>query len=150
MDTIQIFNILSKNKDTKKYFQGVFALDKLPQVKKKPACFVINTDKSNRPGTHWVSIFFPLKGCAEYFDSYGRPPKNEFFIKFLLKNSNRYIYSNKFIQNLFSDNCGKYCCVFLAKRCQGNSLKKIQKMFKSNGNINNEKIVNELFNKLKK
>ena len=54
LSTLDIEKVMKSNKYTKKYLKGVFAIDKIPKkIKSKPSMFVINTDKSNKPGQHW-------------------------------------------------------------------------------------------------
>ena len=55
---------------------GVFLLDKLPKKQKKKECGIVNFDKSDSPGTHWVAWY--KNGKAKmYFDSYGVQPQIE-------------------------------------------------------------------------
>lgn len=146
MDTVQIINFMKNNVATKKYFKGVFASDKLPVIKfKKPACFIVNTDPSTKPGMHWVAIFLPHRGFAEYFDSFGLRPKLKTILKCLSNNSNGYTYNKKHLQNIFSVVCGNYCCEYLLHRCQGKSRNIFLKKFNSDTS-NNDKIVVNQFN----
>lgn len=89
MNTLDIHNVLSSNRYTKKYFKGVFLLDNIPKyVKKRPALLVVNHDKSFLPGSHWVAIFLPKtnRTNAEFFDSYGTKPIHKEFLKFFKQN----------------------------------------------------------------
>ena len=36
---------------------GVFPRDKIPDVPKLPACYVVNSDPSTEPGHHWLAVF---------------------------------------------------------------------------------------------
>ena len=51
-------------------FRGVFLLDTLPKKPKKKECGIVNRDKSEGPGTHWVAWYKNGK-TKLYFDSYG-------------------------------------------------------------------------------
>jgi hypothetical protein len=122
MNTVEITNAMKKNNKTKSYFKGVYACDKLPRTKvKKPTCFIINTDPSSKPGTHWVAVYFPKKGSAEYFDSFGFRPKINSITNFINTNCTRFTYNKIQLQNIFSTVCGNYCCEYLLHRCQGKS-----------------------------
>lgn len=148
MDTVQIIKCMKNNIATKKYFKGVFASDKLPTMKlKKPACLIINTDPSTKPGMHWVAIFLPHRGLAEYFDSFGLRPKLKTILKCLSNNGNAhtYTYNKKQLQNIFSVVCGNYCCEYLLHRCQGKSKNIFFKKFSSD-TTNNDKLVMNQFN----
>ena len=75
MNTNQIKYALEQDPFTRKMFFGVFPSDKLPRTLEKYPCgFVANTDPSGKPGTHWVSFYFPSEEEGELFDSYGHPP----------------------------------------------------------------------------
>ena len=58
MNTKQIWQALTSNTKTEPYFDGVFAIDELCKIKKKPELIICNTDPSNKPGQHWVLLFF--------------------------------------------------------------------------------------------
>ena len=149
MDTIQLINYLKKDKYARKYFCGVLPINKLPRRKiLRPCCFIINTHKSNLPGEHWFAIFVPKFGKIEYFDSYGLKPINEEVHDFIKLNGGKYIYNEKNIQGINSENCGKFSLFYLYMRTRGFNLNKIQKFFVKNKNFN-DLIVNKLFYKLK-
>ena len=46
------------------HWLGVFASDQLPDLRdmQRPFALVFNTDSSNKPGQHWLSIFGPNEG----------------------------------------------------------------------------------------
>lgn len=148
MNTLEIWNALSTNVHTKKYFKGVFPLDRIPKfIKNKPALLVVNTDKSNKPGSHWVAIYLPLKGNAEYFDSYGIKPMHDEFIQFFKRQKFvKVLYNNIQLQNYFSTVCGEYCCVFLLQRTKNKTLENFIKTYFNKKNFeDNDKIVETLF-----
>ena len=82
MDTLTIKKLL------KSYncFKGVFPCDRVPYKAKLPLNIIINTDPSNKPGTHWVCVSIDKNGRGFYFDSFGFPPNNS---------TNFKIHSNK-------------------------------------------------------
>ena len=61
MNSIDIYRVLKNNKYSKKSFFGVVARDQLPQRVKWPSSFVMNTDKSSKPGQHWLAFFLYKK-----------------------------------------------------------------------------------------
>lgn len=68
-----------------KLWAGVYASDQLLALalKLKPTgkiSFIRNLDKSDGPGTHWVTVYInTLRDRAlEYYDSFGREPTREF------------------------------------------------------------------------
>lgn len=144
MNTVELVRSFRGNDVTKKNFQGVFPCNHLPEKVFKPAFIVANTDPSNKPGTHWVAFYFPKKGPAEYFDSFGRRPYNRYFLRFLQRNSSSFISNTKRLQGDQSVTCGHYCCVYIYQRCKGKPMRDFLKRFSPTANfdINDGKIVN--------
>lgn len=148
MNTIEILNALSYNIHTEKYFEGVFPLDKIPnKIQGKPALIVVNTDKSNQPGAHWIAIYLPPVGRAEYFDSYGRKPiQKEIFNFFKRNNIHSIIYNKTLLQDYFSSVCGQYCCVYLLYKSKNWSLNNFVKQFDKKKSLHeNDKYVKQIF-----
>jgi hypothetical protein len=105
MDTITIIKLLKKFK----CFQGVYPLDKIKPFKKRPIAIIVNTDKSNEPGEHWVSIFIDKNGSGEYFDSFGLPPLHDELIEYLNINcANGWRFNPIALQSDDSTTCGHY------------------------------------------
>lgn len=148
MNTLQIWNALLYNNYTKKNFKGVFPLDKIPSIiKDKPALIVVNTDKSNQPGTHWVALYLSSKGGGEYFDSYGRKPIQKEILNFFRRNNIKSIIYNKtLLQDYFSIVCGQYCCVYLLYKAKNCSLNNFVKLFDKKKNLQeNDEFVSKMF-----
>jgi hypothetical protein len=55
-------------------FLGAFAWDQIPKLKNMESC-IINLDKSNQPGSHWVALF-KFKKKIYIFDSFDRKISN--------------------------------------------------------------------------
>ena len=144
MDTIELINILSKDKFSRKLFCGVLPIDELKNfIFRKPCSLIINTDKSNKPGEHWIALFITENGYLEYFDSYGiRPYKKEIY-HFIKKHKLKLIYNKKKIQNSLSTNCGKFCLLYLLLRTRRLRMNKILKFFVNNKN--NDLLINKIF-----
>ena len=76
--------------------------------------YIVNIQKSNLPGSHWISILFKKK-CILYFDSIGLPVINEYILR-RLKLCNRPIYYSALsIQGIFSMFCAYYTLAFFDK-----------------------------------
>lgn len=75
MDSLTLSSVLSRDPYAKRYFIGCFASDQLPIVTNhsKPFCFIVNTDKSDQPGSHWIAVFV-RRYNAYVFDSFGTVP----------------------------------------------------------------------------
>jgi hypothetical protein len=126
---------------------GVFPIDKLPKEKTNKKCFIINSDPSFLPGEHWIAIFFPNKGLAEFFDSMGRNPSfySELLLDFLLKqNSNGFMYNTKKFQSIKSSTCGMFCLYFLYYRIRGDKFSDLINRF-GNNLLQNDSIVTDFY-----
>lgn len=117
-------------------FRGAFPYDRLPPapIRRFPAAFIVNTDPSDEPGTHWIALFFPSHDVeSEYFDSFGRECTNSRILN-LLKKSNhqgRYRWNRVRLQDTFSTVCGHYCNSFIFARLSGLSMGEYVSLFPS-------------------
>ncbi|QKS69581.1 putative virion-maturation protease [Drosophila-associated adintovirus 2] len=151
MNTLQIEQILFNNPNTKKIFKGVFAADKLPvKINTHPSIVIANTDSSDKPGTHWVAFYFKNAETAEFFDSYGQYPSNNYFINILKRNSKKFTFNRQQVQGYFSNTCGHYCILFSLFKSKNKTTKYFLNTFKKNDYMYNDKIILRLFNKFKK
>ena len=71
LDNVQLDKICRAYLGSK--FIGVFPQDKIPL--NKSGYMIANTDKSGKPGLHWISIY-STKKTFYVFDSYGRSTKS--------------------------------------------------------------------------
>lgn len=124
MNTLELQLKAQNEPVLKQIFIGVFPCDKIPDIYKLPSALIVNLDNSDKPGTHWIAIFFDKIGKCEYFDSYGRKPPIE-ILNYVGKQTNRYTFNNKCIQDLWSISCGQMCLYYLIWRCRGISFKQI-------------------------
>jgi hypothetical protein len=115
MNTDQIECILRKtfhHDNLHANYLGVYARDKIPlPLKRFPACFIANTDRSGQPGQHWVAFY--QASCAdrlEFFDSYGLYPELYHF------KVADYVHNAKPLQDTDSMVCGQYCILYLIHR----------------------------------
>ena len=68
-------NILKNDSFTKTVFTDVLPSDRLPhEIRKKPRGYILNTDPSDKPGSHWVAMYLTEDGKGEFWDSYGQAP----------------------------------------------------------------------------
>ncbi|GFT08388.1 uncharacterized protein TNCV_2751241 [Trichonephila clavipes] len=73
MDGMQMYTVLSQEKTTSPYFQGVYSRDTLPPLQEN-MCAIVNSDDSSQPGTPWSALFVNDKRELEFYDSFGQPP----------------------------------------------------------------------------
>ena len=95
----QIESILTLESSTKTGFKGVLPIDLLPS--RQTGSYVINLDKHDQPGSHWVAVYDDGEK-VEYFDSFGFPPTCKSFL------GPTAVYSTAHIQPLMSNACGFY------------------------------------------
>ena len=70
LDNFQIDEIGKKYLKNK--FKGVFAVNNIPF---KPGLYIVNTDKANKPGTHWIAVK-QTKTKIYIYDSFSRKSSN--------------------------------------------------------------------------
>lgn len=134
MNNFQILDVL------KGYPVTVCSAD---QVRVKRGQFVIaNTQRSNKPGEHWVVFYFPEEGPNEFFDSLGHAP--EFYRVHFEKNLRQpyYMTSNR-IQDFKSDTCGLYCIYYVVNRYSGITMQTLMNAFDINNKKENDILVVE-------
>jgi len=78
-----------------------------------PRILVLNTHLSDKPREHWVVIYISDDGdYGEFFDSFGRPPTDD-FDSYMNKHCSRWTYNHNQLQSLPSNfsslNCACYC-----------------------------------------
>ena len=60
MNTKQLWCALTMNHYTNPYFDGIYSIDALKNIKDKPELIICNTDPSDKPGEHWVLFFLTM------------------------------------------------------------------------------------------
>ena len=128
MNTKQIWQALTCNTKTEPYFDGVFPINELKNIKDKPELIICNTDPSNKPGQHWVLFFFH-NDTVDFFDSLGKNMEyyGEEFINFAKRFSSKFQISLMRTQPKNTSLCGQYCLYFAYKRCTGEKMDNIIK-----------------------
>lgn len=116
MNNRQISALLNSRPFTANVFRGVFPRD--ANVQPLAGAYIWNTDRSNRPGAHWVVTIVKRDGNNEYFDSYGLPPLFSELERFL---GDSYSYNSECFQQLFSSVCGHYCIYYITQYARGYS-----------------------------
>lgn len=122
MNTIQIDKIMKKDKYSKNIYLGTFPIDMIPTKIKFPSCLIVNNQKSNQAGEHWVAIYFDENKNGVFFDSFGQSPKFYGIDNYLNYHVKSYSYNKKRVQSFWSKNCGYYCILFLLLKCRNKTL----------------------------
>ena len=74
MNNFKLAQVFTKDPVTKEIFAGVYACNQLSsiEINEYPKSFVVNTNPTEFPGTHWIAIYFNEQMKGEFFDSYGK------------------------------------------------------------------------------
>jgi hypothetical protein len=148
MNTIQINEILEKDKISKTDFIGVFSRDKMPNITKKdfPCSMVVNTDTSKQPGTHWLAIYYDKNGNCNFFDSMALSPEFYNLKDTLIKPAQSIKFSTFPIQSFYSDFCGLYCVLFILFKSRNYTLENFLELFDKN-TLKNDRTILHLISK---
>ena len=130
-------------------FNGVYSRNNLLN-KIKIRAYVINLDKYENTGTHWVSLFVKANKVI-YFDSFGIEhipiEINKFINNDTTKSSSlERIESNTFrIQAYDSIMCGYFCIEFINYMLEGKKLLDYTNLFSPNDFKNNDRVIKRIF-----
>ena len=110
-------------------FGGVLPYDHIPhRVGSYPCGFIFNTDDSDNPGMHWISLYFDKKQDCQYFCPLGTEPYGLLF-DFAERNSRRTYYNQTTLQHPLSSLCGYYCVYHLMHATRGYTLYDVVSQF---------------------
>lgn len=131
-------NQLNQKLRKEKNYLGSYALDELNEIKIDifPSFFVINLDKRQNNGTHWIALAV-YENIVYICDSLGGIlPENTIptalinFLHILL--ISRKLYITKQLQDINADTCGCYCVLFIILMQRKKSFKEFLQLFTSN------------------
>lgn len=94
-------------------FIGVFSSDNCPLLTKKKTGLIMNFDKQNEPGSHFIAFFLNDKNECLYFDSLDIPIIPFTVDKYILNYNTIFDYSIP-VQSFNSSYCGFYCMLFIS------------------------------------
>lgn len=118
------------------HFGGVYPINRLPIILKKPVSLVINLDPSYKEGSHWVAVYFEVSGYGYYFDSYGKEPTSHVLTLLERFAPKGYSFSKHKFQDDFSTSCGYFCVLFVIL---ANSRRKFLNLFEKCRTERNER-----------
>ena len=142
LSTLQLINFIKQDKLASTSFIGVFARDQLPTRIKYPCCFIVNTDKSDQKGEHWLAFYYDKHGNASFFDSFGNHPSYFKLDKYLSKTASKWNYNTKQLQSYRTKVCGYYCVLFILYLSRGHDMKTFVNKFKYSFLINDFVLMN--------
>lgn len=99
-----------------KKFKGVFSCDNVCRLKTPGECLIINFDRQNEPGSHFIAVFCVNKSSISYFDSLNLKEIPSEIFNYISSYTNAKDASKDF-QNILSTSCGFYCMLFLYCNC---------------------------------
>ncbi len=134
MNSLEVTYCLQNDNDLRYINGGVFAANRLPEIKTLPFGFVANTDPDTKPGSHWVSFYFDANGNCDYFDSYGRKPITIPFKHYLRGRAVK--WNDRQVQSYLSSACGHHSLFFLHERAAGVGFEEIVRMYARDLNDN--------------
>ncbi len=124
--------------------------DNLPQsgANNKHSSMIINTDKQNGAGIHWVGLYEDKDGI-EYFDPFGMSPLPE-VEKYMRKLGKPMYYNSQQLQNIMSDLCGWYVMYYIIERNKGRSAYDVIMDFTQHPSGDNEKMIDSFGRSIEK
>lgn len=141
MNTSQLECIIQCDPILHEKVAGVFAADRIPNVRINTNYgLIVNTDPHNKPGSHWVAIYGDGDGHTEFFDSYGKPPRENSNVvaQWIDKMAKTVIYNGVQIQSDKSAVCGLYCVLFLRYRLLGYNMEDFVNLFDPRNTTGND------------
>ena len=106
------------------HFKGVFMSNQLPSNHQSTECGIMNLNKSNQAGSHWVAWLCLQNRHKYYFDSYGQdiPIELQRYLKTNkeFENNEAVVRRNAIVvQHVNSSECGRLCLFVLCSLSDG-------------------------------
>ena len=146
MNTLELQQALTNDPITEPYTGRVCALDQLPKrVTHRPTLYIVNSQPGHKPGKHWLALYFPRVGPAEFFDSLGHGPRYYSWRleRYLKRQGGYYIYNKRRYQQAGTKTCGQFCYYYAHQRCKGRPMRDMLKDFDELNLNYNEEMVTE-------
>ena len=142
MNTQEMFYLMKSDREIRKIFMGVYAIDLIPKSLPIPSIIIVNLDSSEKKGSHWIILHFARKH-VEYFYSLGKQPVENIH-NLLISKGLVYKYNKKRLQSPYTDSCGLFCFYYSYYSCRKIDYNMILSNFTSNLECN-EQIVKNLY-----
>ena len=147
--TQQLDHLAKHDPNLAPFFAGVFASDKLPShpVRNKRQGYIVNLDKSDQPGSHWIAIWTTDEDECDVMDSFGMPLE-QYGVPWLekwIETHWTYIHSSaKTLQAVDSESCGMFALWFLIYRSMEGSMEGFLNTFSAHDYVKNGRRVGTL------
>lgn len=145
MNTSELLDIVQHDEcwQKKKCLLGVYPRDKLPAINgpRCPLAMIINSDKHDKPGQHWLALYVNPRGKISFFDSFGKSALfygveiDEYICDNYPAAQGVYEANRVQIQDSSSSMCGLFCVFFLNHCCRGLSMTEIVNKFEFPKNL---------------
>ena len=92
--------------------------DVLPhKIRKRPRGYILHTDPSDKPRSHWVAMYLTEDESGEFGDSYGQVPGfySQKCTQFLSKHCSTFTWNRRVLRAPSSDVCGQNTLYFASK-----------------------------------
>ena len=151
----EIIVFFKKDFHAQKIFKGQLIARENPNIKKiikkfkPPAMVLLNTDRKDRLGMHWLVIHYK-KNKTVFFDSLGKCP-NQYAFPYSVTRSSLPVIRNTFnLQHLSSSYCGHFSVIYALLLARNYTLNEINKFFTKKNPSLNEAIAGEVLRWLRK
>ena len=126
-------------------FFKVLMTDALPKRLPKHINAIINVDRAEGAGTHWVAVHSgPKQKRTVYFDPFGMPP-DPAVLRWIKTGQSTVIGTTTQLQDLDASSCGYWCLYFLSQLKAGVEVEEILAQFNADDQKANEKRLAEIF-----
>ena len=137
-DTVTQRRICQQDEFIRRYFLDVYGADQVPCQVPYPRCAIANTDPIDRPGQHWVALFWSSPNRGECFDSYAMMPT---MYDPRWRCFDTFQQNPRVLQQWSTDVCGDYVLYYLYHRCRGTPLQEIVQYFSPDDGLYNDTAV---------
>ena len=128
-------------------FFKVLMTDALPKRLPKHINAIINVDRAEGSGTHWVAVHSgPKQKHTVYFDPFGMPP-DPAVLSWIKSGESEHpaIGITTQLQDINASSCGYWCLYFLSQLKAGVEVEEILAQFSADDQKANEKRLAEIF-----
>lgn len=149
----QLDYLASKHPSLEHVYRGALPSDGLPRKLETqfPLAFIVNTDPTGEPGTHWLALWMDEDAC-QVFDSFALPlqsyPGVDPFIHWLDRHCKNITTNRQSVQSVTTQTCGYYALFYLMLRSVGGTLEEFLNNFKPHDYLANDRLVGQMMQEL--
>ena len=106
-----------------------------------PSLYILNTDLGVDSGEHFVSFYVAKDKSCTYFDSFGFGPRNSLRDYWTQQGFRPVRYSQRLLQDPFSETCAFYQIAFASLITNGGKLRDFLALLTDNTQVNDRAII---------